>query len=296
MIPYVQIPVLSLWEGRLTLTSFGALVAVAVLVGSFFTLRRARALGLPEERVHNMIFTTVLFGLIAAHVLDIVFYQEGPWDLKRVKMLLDPRQGLSSMGGFIGAVLALLLWCRLTKQRILPYADSLAYGLAFGWIFGRLGCYTAHDHPGRIMAASPWTVAWPCYPNHPFLKTGFHLLTAATKEVPICPRYDLGLLEAFLAMGIALFFFVAARFRPKTGFFVAAIATFYGPVRFCMDYLRAPASEGGDRRLWGNLTPAQYAAIAITVAGVLLWVHFFRQAPLSPPQIVTPHKRRHHKK
>lgn len=296
MIPFVQIPVLSLWDGRLTFTMFGLLVAMAVLVGSFFTIRRARVLGLPEERVHNMIFTTVLFGLIAAHVLDIIFYQEGPWDIKRIKLLLDPRQGLSSMGGFVGAVVALVVWCRLTKQRILPYADSLAYGLAFGWIFGRLGCYTAHDHPG-LATSSPLAVAWPCYLNHPFLKTGFHFLTSATHDLPICPRYDLGLLEAFLAMGIALFFGIASRFRPRMGFFVASIATLYGPIRFLMDYLRAPAAQGGDRRLWGNLTPAQYAAMGITLAGLLLWVHFFRQpSSVPPPQMGVLAKRPRKKK
>lgn len=280
--PYFVIPVLSLWDGKLTLTVFGLLVGVAVVVGSIFTLRRARVLGLPEERVHSMIFFTVLFGLIASHVLDVVFYQEGPWDMARLKQLLDPRQGLSSMGGFLGAVVALVIWCKANKQRILPYADSLGYGLAFGWVFGRLGCYTAHDHPGTT-SPFPLAVAWPCDPRDPLLKTGFHMVTHASKDIAVCARHDLGLYEALLALAIALLFVVIARVvRPRTGFFVALLTTLYGPIRFCLDFLRAPATQGGDVRLWGGpLTPAQYAAVAITLAGLILWVRVFQQPSVS---------------
>ena len=38
-----------------------------------------------------------------------------------------------------------------TKTVKLPVPlDSVAYGMPVGWLFGRLGCFVVHDHPGHI--------------------------------------------------------------------------------------------------------------------------------------------------
>ena len=62
---------------------------------------------------------------------------------------------------------------------VMPYADSLAYGLATGWMFGRLGCFTAHDHPG--------------------IRTSFFLGVKYPEGTGFVTRFDLGLLEAWTA-------------------------------------------------------------------------------------------------
>ena len=83
-----------------------------------------------------------------AHLVSVIFYFP-----ERIKenplVLLNVWSGLSSFGGFLGAFLAFLYYTKKEKIPRLPYADSVALGLAVGWIFGRTGCFTAHDHPGR---------------------------------------------------------------------------------------------------------------------------------------------------
>ena len=59
---------------------------------------------------------------------------------------------------------------------------------------------------------------------------------------------------------------------------MAAIATFYGPVRFVLDYLRIDKVRGADPRYFG-LTPAQYAAIAVIAIGIALIVRVSKIAP-----------------
>ncbi len=271
MIPYFQIPSLPLF-GSFAIHPFGVLVAIAILFGAFMTLKRAKQLGLDEEMVRNMIFWTVFTGFIFAHVLDVVFYYNEPWGTKRLLALIDPRSGLSSMGGFSGAVFGLIVWCRRNKQKIMPYADSLAYGLSFGWVFGRLGCYTAHDHPGLPAPGFPLAVAYPCPVPQCNPIVGHYVITSS--HSPIFPRHDLGFYEACIAAGIAIVFFVAARFRPRTGFFVALIALLYGPIRFFLDFLREIPKRGGDTRFAG-LTPAQYAAIGVALIGIYLCIQVF---------------------
>lgn len=275
MIPYFQIPSLPIFDG-VAIHPFGVLVATGILSGAMLTRRRGQQLGLDDELVKNMIFWSVATGLIFAHVLDVLVYQKHPDLRATLAALADPRSGLSSMGGFAGAVLGLVLWCKRNGQKVLPYADSLAYGLALGWFFGRMGCYVAHDHPG-LRTDFFLGVDYPCGSAHcPSVGDGFHVFTD-----PKFRRHDLGFYEVLVAAALSSFYLIADRFKPRIGFFVAAIATYYGPVRFLLDYLRVNFQEGGDPR-WFQLTPAQYAAIFVMLIGVGLCV---RVARLTPAEI-----------
>jgi prolipoprotein diacylglyceryltransferase len=94
-------------------------------------------------------------------------------------------------------------------------------------------------------------------------------------------RHDLGFYEVLVAGALSTFYFIADRFRPRLGFYVAAIATYYGPVRFFLDYLRAQPKDvrGADPR-WLGLTPAQYAAIFVLLVGIYLCVLVARRPPV----------------
>ena len=90
----------------------------------------------------------VIGGFIVAHLVSVIFYFPERINENRM-VLLNPFAGLSSFGGFLGAFLAFLYFTKKAEIPRLPYADSVALGLSVGWIFGRTGCFTAHDHPGR---------------------------------------------------------------------------------------------------------------------------------------------------
>lgn len=273
MIPYLQIPSLPP-HSSIAIHPFGVLVATGILAGAWLTRRRGAKLGLQDELVRSMIFWSVLTGFVVAHAVDVFIYQRGDWE-RKLWALLDPRSGLSSMGGFAGAVLGLYLWCRRHKQEVMAYADSLAFGLALGWMFGRLGCFVAHDHPGRLTDFF-LGVDYPC-PRPPCAPLADWIYWGARFR-----RHDLGLYEALIAAAVAVFYLVMERFRPRKGFFVASIALLYGPVRFVLDYLRATDIDGADPRWWPGWTPAQYAAILVTLVGVALTVRVLRRPAVFP--------------
>lgn len=286
-IPYPQLP--SFPEGApLAIHPFGLLVATGIVVGSWLTIRRGVTLGLPDEKIKSMIFWTLLPAFIVSHVSDVLVYQNHPDVMKTVIALLDVRTGLSSMGGFAGAVWGLFFWCRKNHEPVMPYADSLAYGLASGWFLGRMGCFVAHDHPGeRMLPGDPlWSlgVDYPCA-EAPCGTRGDDLLHFGAEF----RRHDMGLEEALFAATLATFFLVLGRFRPRQGVFVAAIATLYGPVRLLLDILRVKKGSHADVR-WLGLTPAQYAAVLVTVVGLGLWFFVFssKNKPVSksPPETV----------
>jgi phosphatidylglycerol:prolipoprotein diacylglycerol transferase len=203
----------------------------------------------------------VVGGFIVAHLLDVVAYQpramiERPW------ILLNPASGLSSFGGFLGALFAMLIWSRRNKLPLLPLSDSLLFGLAYGWFFGRLGCFTAHDHPGDF--------------------TSFFLGV----RYPEGTRHDLGLDEALVTGGIVILFTLLARAPRRLGLYAALACLIYGPVRFALDFLRVRDVPGADPRYFG-LTPAQYGAIAVTVVGLALAVRIRRERAVTPPATAT---------
>ena len=257
MIPYFNLDHYIPALGPLQIHAFGILVATGILVGARLTRDRGVELGLKPEPIAQMITTVLVCGFIFAHVFDVFAYQtKGPrptlWEI------LNPFGGLSSYGGFIGAVSGLFYWCRRNRQPVMPYADSLAYGLAAGWMFGRLGCFTAHDHPGHF--------------------SSFFLAV----QYPEGARHDLGLDEALWAFGVTLLFLILRKTqgeRPRRlGLYVGLLTTLYGPVRFALDFLRATDVPGADPR-YGGLTPAQWLSLLVCVVGIGLLVRAFKQKP-----------------
>ena len=81
------------------------------------------------------------------------------------------------------------------------------------------------------------------------------------------PRLDLGLCEALLIAVIALAFTLASRRERAPGFYLALWAVLYAPVRFSLDFLRNDDLSFADVR-WSGLTPAQYGAIVMFLAGL----------------------------
>jgi phosphatidylglycerol:prolipoprotein diacylglycerol transferase len=288
LIPYLQIPSLPIFDS-IAIHPFGVLVATGILVGATLTRRRGRKLGLDDENVKSMIFWSVFTGFIVSHVCDVLFYQDHRDTRSMLLALADPRSGLSSMFGFAGAVLGLVGWCKRNKEPIMPYADSLAYGLAVGWMFGRMGCYVAHDHPGNLVNHEWYSflgVDYPCPEPHCPVDPSKGWIVSAANSNPAFRRYDMGFFEVLIAGALAAFYFIAERFKPRCGFFVAAIAIYYGPVRFVLDYLRVKGVAGADPRWpagasWG-LTPAQYAAVLVSLCGLALIVRVLQKPPLYP--------------
>jgi len=247
MIPYFNITFPSL--GPLTIHMFGVLVATGILVGARLTRSRGEELGKTAESVASMVTTVLVCGFLFAHIFDVFAYQtKGP--SPTLLDILNPFGGLSSYGGFMGALGGLFYWCRKHKENVMPYADSLGFGLAPGWLFGRLGCFTAHDHPGRL--------------------TSFFLGV----QYPGGTRHDLGLDEALWALGMTLLFLFLRRkgtVRPL-GLYVGLLTTCYAPVRIGLDFLRATDVAGADPRYF-YLTPAQWGSAVVLFVGVglLIW-------------------------
>lgn len=268
-IPYLHLPELTIIpKGVLggfppsdfSIKPFGTLVAIGVYVGSLLATRQGKRLGLHERVLTSFVAWVVGFGFLGGHMLDVIFYYPG-------QVLRDPLslfriwEGLSSFGGFSGAVIGGFLWKWRYKADILPYADVIASSFPAAWVFGRSGCSVAHDHPG--LASNAWFAV----------------------QYPGGGRFDLGLYEMLLTIPLALAFLWLRRKPRPWGFYVGAIAIAYAPVRFALDFLRVgePIAETGnlvaavDPR-YAGLTPAQWACFGLLGLGLFFFVKTLHSA------------------
>lgn len=274
MIPFIHIPDFHL--GPVPLHPFGILVATGVMAGTAITTRRARGLGYDLLKLNSFITWMLVSAFVLSHMLDTIFYhwaelKKEPWSLFTLWT------GLSSFGGFVGALVGIVLWKyfviedgrprrRATPHPILPFADLVLSVFPIGWMFGRAGCASVHDHlgatasPGTFIAVEAPTGARDEVTTH----VGFIDLTHGHHL-----RFDLGLLELIFTIILVICFALTWRRKLAVGTYVIASALAYAPVRFGMDFLRIPESEGGDTR-YGGLTPAQYGCFVLFGFGLYM--------------------------
>lgn len=256
-IPYVQVPILEF--GPIVLDPWALLVCIGFIVGLEVARARGIRLGLDVRDLVDGALVTVGMGFVVGHWVHVLAYnphllqENGPLELLRLW------GGFSSTGGFIGAILGSVLFYKVIRKRdYWLHADSIMFGFPLGWVFGRLGCFSAHDHIGG--------------------RTDFFLGV----NFPGGARHDLGLYEALWSMGITAVFF-ALRKRPyRPGQFLALFAVLYAPARFLFDFLRNTDLERADVR-WAGLTPAQYGMILLFVGGLVVLQRLRRQPPMALP-------------
>lgn len=248
----------------LPIQPFGVLVAIGVLLGIRLAEEFAERNGMSRDRAYDFAMYTIVSGFIGAFVLNVVMYDpQAVLEIFRNPSAIARWSGLSSYGGFYGAAIGILIWKRKYKTPAIYMVDSAAFGLPFGWIFGRMGCFIVHDHPGRItdffLAVDEYHVGLP----------------------PYYPRHDLGLYEVLWAVMVSgLFLYLWRTPNRPAGFYTSLLIVLYAPVRFFLDFLRAEADEGGDVRYFG-LTPGQYSSLFFL--GLGLWVLRRALTEVRPP-------------
>lgn len=263
---------LSLFGWELTLPDemsvhpFGVLVAIGVLLGARVAELKGKRTGLRPSAVGHAAAHVLIPAFVLAHVLDAVLYHP---EIVRERPLfvLELWNGLSSYGGFCGAVLGGAYYVHRYRVPIRVIADPMAFAFPFGWLFGRLGCFGVHDHPGRVT---------------------MFFLGVADYEVGYPPwqvRHDLGLYEVFWSLAVIAIFLVLARRERARGLYLGLLPVLYAPVRFGLDFLRATDIEGADTRYFG-LTPGHYGSVLLGAAGLVVLARALRDPDLAIPAFV----------
>ena len=154
--------------GSFEVTSFGAMMAVAALVGLWIFRRELRRSG-----CRTRLWTRASPGSSAGSSAPSCSGSPSTSGEDPVTALLFARGGLSWFGGLIGGVGAGLVVIIARGWPIVATLAAATPALAFGHAIGRIGCFLVGDDYGRATFRGPWRFPRGCrQPPCPFIRRG----------------------------------------------------------------------------------------------------------------------------
>jgi phosphatidylglycerol---prolipoprotein diacylglyceryl transferase len=231
---------------------YGVLVAIGFLAGLWTASRRAPLYGLRPEQAADTGPWMIVGTIIGARTLYVATYWNESFAGRPLKeIFMVQHGGLVFYGGFIGAALAMLLYCRIRKVPVWKLSDALAPSIALGYVFGRLGCLMNGCCYGRACSL-PWAITYP-----------------ASSESPHTPVHPTQIYDSLLSL--VTYAFLAWLYRRKKfdGQVFAAYLICYAFARSFVEYFRGDYTQGHIHA--GFLTPAQLVSVGIFSAGVILF-------------------------
>lgn len=255
--------------GPVTLRSYGVLMAVAFVAGTFLALREARRLGLDEDKVVNVILVTLIasvFGARMLYVLEHLSEFRREW----TSVLALWQGGLTLYGGIAAGTFAGLVAAKRMGLPVWITADALTPALALGTFFGRVGCFLNGCCYGRPTSL-PWGVVFP---------TG----SFATLEYGSQPVHPSQLYNA--AAGLFLFvLFQALRGRFKVpGVMFWSFIVLFALFRIPLDLTRTYETEAVLLRIGTlDVTESQLMSLGMILFASLMILRLRRTVSLAPP-------------
>lgn len=247
-IPHIDPVFLSI--GPLQFRWYG-LMYVLAFVSTYFIVRsevKRKQLPLTADDVSDLVFYGALGVVLGGRLGYILFYNLDFYLANPLKLLAVWEGGMSFHGGFLGVVLAFVLYARKKKLPFLTLIDIAALCAPVGLGLGRIGNFINAELYGRPTDA-PWGMIFPGSDG--------------------LPRHPSQLYEAFLE-GFVLFLIV--RFASKKcsaqGIAGWTFVAGYGLFRFIVEFFRQPDAQIGFFFQWFSM--GQFLSLPMFLLGCFM--------------------------
>ena len=183
--------------GPLSVHYYGLIIAIGLMLAVFYCSKRSHQFGLDEDTLLDGVLCVTPVAILCARI----YYCAFSWDLyasNPISVLYIWEGGIAIYGSVIGAILGIIVFCKVKKVRIATVLDLVSLGFLIGQFIGRWGNFFNREAFGAetdsflrmgLMKASTGVVTY----YHPtFLYeslwnfTGFLLLHFLSKK----RRYD----------------------------------------------------------------------------------------------------------
>ena len=259
MLVHPQFDPIALSLGPLAIRWYGLMYLVAFLqfwwLGKQYIAARPQS-GWTLSQLDDLLFYGALGVIFGGRLGQILFYEPGYYFSHPLEILAVWHGGMSFHGGFLGVILAMILWSFKYKKPWLETTDYIAPLVPLGLLAGRVGNFINGELWGRAADPKlPWAMIFP--------QAGDSL-----------PRHPSQLYHAGLE-GLALFLVLwlyARQPRPR-GAISGVFLIGYGVFRFFVEYFREP-----DTGIFGHsytISMGQWLSLPMIVAGIalLFWSH-----------------------
>lgn len=219
-------------------------------VGVFFWLRRNRAtLVMNMNEVYNLTIFMAIGVLVGGRMIEVIFYEwayygSHLWHIPAVWL-----GGMSTHGILLGAIIGIVLFCKLYQRSFFEIADILAVAGAYIMGVGRIGNFIDGQIVGSVTEVF-WGVKFPD-------AEGF--------------RHPVVLYDGVKNLLLIPFLLMIRRTRPPRGVIVSHFLLWYGFLRIFVDFFREY------RTSFYGFPPGQEFNILMTVLGSCLLFWFYRK-------------------
>lgn len=253
--------------GNFTITYYGIIIVFGALIGSLLASRLAKRDGQDSEVILDLLPWVLIAGIIGARLWHVFTpsasniaagvttenYLKNPLEILALR-----KGGLGIMGGVIGGVIAMLIFCKVKKINFLQWADYVVPGLLLAQAIGRWGNFVNQEVYGR-----PSTLPWAIHIDPIHRISGFEAVET---------YHPLFLYESLLSLiGVGILLLVASKLKDKLfkGDLFLAYLIWYPTMRFFLEFLRLdPSPVNGI-----NINQTSMLIVAILAALVLILRH-----------------------
>ncbi len=236
-------------SGALRVSAFGALFALAALVGVVLTVRLAARAGLAARGAQAAALAAVLTGLLGARLGYVALH---PADVTSVGQALSLRSGgLSGPVGLVFGALALAWVGRRRRLALRQLFDSAAPALAVGVLVARFGCWLEGCDFGRPLSASApgWLARLGTFPSD----SPAWIEQVVARAIPASARASLPvhpseLYESAAGLALLVLALLCARRQRVAGVTALAVTLGYFTLRVLVDWSRPPSSDAWSAR------------------------------------------------
>lgn len=128
---------------------YGVIIATGFILAVVYALARGRQFGLTDDNILDMLFAAVPTAIVCARAYYCLFYWDHYAD-DPISVLYIWEGGLAIYGGVIGAVAAVLIFCKVKKLPAGPLMDIGGLGLLIGQFIGRWGNFVNREAHGAV--------------------------------------------------------------------------------------------------------------------------------------------------
>lgn len=241
--------------GPIQIYWYSIFIFLGLLIASILIFKEARKRNIDEDFLINLIFNTIIIGLIGARVYYVLFnipyYASNP-----IEILAVWNGGLAIHGGIFAALAFILIYCKKKNINSLQLLDIIVVGLIIAQAIGRWGNFFNSEAYGQVTTYAELKAQQ--IPT--FIINGMYIL--GEYRQPTFFYESTWCFAGFLAMLIIRKYKYLKRGQ-LTGFYLF----WYGLGRLLIEGLRT------DSLMLGPIKIAQVVSLVFIITGIVLFFY-----------------------